>query len=221
MLFCVKSLCRRLIFLYNKKEMSKTDRSEYARAYYEANRERLRVYYQEYQARNRGHLKELGRKWREKNPNYQREWAKRNPGKVQEYNERQRRRMGMTPRTRQTPEERRARRRAWDRRLWGEVIAAYGAKCACCGEAELRFLTIDHINGERPEFPDLKPAKGKKRSSTNALYRWLKRKGWPKGFQCLCWNCNQSTRWGEKCPHTGSSGPPEPLKAVTSPLRSR
>jgi hypothetical protein len=30
-----------------------------------------------------------------------------------------------------------------------EVFAAYGAACACCGEREIKFLTIDHTNGGR------------------------------------------------------------------------
>jgi len=38
-----------------------------------------------------------------------------------------------------------------------EVYAALGgARCACCGEAGLPFLTIDHIDGPYNETPALK-----------------------------------------------------------------
>src|SRR5689334_23309544 len=36
-------------------------------------------------------------------------------------------------------------------RLRAEVIAAYGGKCACCGETEQKFLTIDHEEGTGAE----------------------------------------------------------------------
>lgn len=67
-------------------------------------------------------------------------------------------------------------------------------RCACCGEKELAFLTIDHIKGGGN--------KHKKRIGKGILfYRWLKRNNYPKGFQVLCMNCN----WGKYikgvCPH--------------------
>ncbi len=94
-----------------------------------------------------------------------------------------------------------ARERLYERRLWREAIEGYGGRCQCCQEGILRFLTIDHINGERPEFRDLKPTKGKNRAPAKTLYLWLKRNNFPPGFRVLCWNCNQATRWGEECPH--------------------
>ena len=90
---------------------------------------------------------------------------------------------------------------SYGRKLWLKCIEGYGGRCSCCGEQEIRFLTIDHINDERPEFPDLKPAKGKNRASTKTLYRWLIKKSYPEGFRVLCWNCNSATRWGRDCPH--------------------
>ncbi len=71
-----------------------------------------------------------------------------------------------------------------------------GYKCACCGETELIFLSIDHINNDGAEH---RKAIG---NSTYKLYKWLKENDYPKGFQILCMNCN----WGKKrnkgvCPH--------------------
>lgn len=83
------------------------------------------------------------------------------------------------------------------RRLKIEVITAYGGKCACCGVAELAFLTIDHIKG----------GGGRHRRMIGNLYRWLKRHGFPKGdFQCLCFNCNCGRKVnGGICPHKSAS----------------
>lgn len=81
-----------------------------------------------------------------------------------------------------------------------EVFKAYGgAICACCGEKELKFLCIDHINNDRPEQCK---EMGWKNPSADRLYSWLKRNKFPKGYQVLCWNCNRG-KWanGGICPH--------------------
>ena len=58
------------------------------------------------------------------------------------------------------------------------------AHCLHCGETKIAFLTIDHING-RKAWNHARKYKGK------VLYSWLKRNGYPPGFQVLCWNWNQ------------------------------
>ena len=81
------------------------------------------------------------------------------------------------------------------------VYMAYGGyKCACCGEQESKFLSIDHINNDG--------ARHKRESNIRAgeqMYRWLIRNGFPGGFQILCMNC----QWGKRnnhgiCPHKSS-----------------
>jgi len=86
--------------------------------------------------------------------------------------------------------------RSWQRRLKAEVLTAYGSVCACCGEANESFLTIDHIHrdgaGERAKLGGW----------GNHFYRWLKVQGFPQGrYRILCMNCNWATRNGESCPH--------------------
>jgi hypothetical protein len=82
-----------------------------------------------------------------------------------------------------------------------EVYRAYGGyRCVCCGETIPEFLTIDHINNDGAAHRKAITSKG--RSSSDALLHWLKRNGYPKGFQILCWNC----QWGKQkcggiCPH--------------------
>jgi hypothetical protein len=87
-------------------------------------------------------------------------------------------------------------RRRWEVR--DEVYRAYGGYCcACCGETEPTFLSIDHVNNDGAEH--------KRRENLvtgEQLYRWLRRNGFPNGFQVLCMNC----QWGKRnnngvCPH--------------------
>ena len=59
-------------------------------------------------------------------------------------------------------------------------------ECARCGYNNIDALCIDHIhnNGcyERKVF---------KISGGDKFYRWLKKRGFPSGYQILCFNCNQ------------------------------
>lgn len=73
-----------------------------------------------------------------------------------------------------------------------KVLDHYGQKCVCCGEAEERFLTIDHINNNGAEH--------KREMGNHDLYLWLVKNNFPEGFQTLCWNCNCGRRLG-LCPH--------------------
>jgi len=79
-----------------------------------------------------------------------------------------------------------------------DVYAAYGGyRCACCGETERHFLSIDHVNNDGAVHKrDCRLATGEQ------VYRWIKRNGFPSGFQVLCMNC----QWGKRnnggiCPH--------------------
>ena len=65
--------------------------------------------------------------------------------------------------------------------------------CACCKEKHIEFLTLDHINGRKSmnHKPSLKADK---------LCRTLKREGFPKGIQVLCWNCNSAKSDNGVCP---------------------
>lgn len=83
-------------------------------------------------------------------------------------------------------------------RLRDEAIMAYGGhKCACCGEIEPLFLTLDHINNDGCKWRE---ANKDHRGAT--LFRWLKRNNWPKGYQILCLNCNQGKHRNKGiCPH--------------------
>ena len=77
-----------------------------------------------------------------------------------------------------------------------EFVVAYGGKCSCCGESNRKFLTIEHLNG----------GGHKERQSeginTLTLLSRLKKRGWPKEYTVLCFNCNcGKNRNKGVCPH--------------------
>lgn len=81
------------------------------------------------------------------------------------------------------------------------MFAAFGARCACCGETEKIFLTLDHIKNDGASHRI--KLYGRRVGSTYALYRAIKREGFPKDrYQILCMNCNfGKQRNGGICPH--------------------
>ena len=94
-------------------------------------------------------------------------------------------------------------KRAYDKMRY-ECLSHYSGGepvCACCGEKEILFLHIDHINGNGAEHRrQLKKELGYYPGGNNLPY-WLKKNDYPDGFQVLCANCNLGKRTNEKCPH--------------------
>jgi len=67
-------------------------------------------------------------------------------------------------------------------------------KCACCGENNINFLTIDHINNDGNIQ--------RKSLKTPELTHWIIKNNFPEGFQILCYNCNLGkAHHGGICPH--------------------
>ena len=85
----------------------------------------------------------------------------------------------------------------FQRALKIELLTHYSSgppRCACCGEATLAFLSLDHINNDG--------AKDRKKGG-RSLYFYLKKNGYPKGIQVLCMNCNFGKKCnGGVCPHS-------------------
>ena len=82
--------------------------------------------------------------------------------------------------------------------LKNDVFEAYGGwKCACCGELERSFLTIDHMQNNGSQLR----REGVHGHSTQ-FYRWLKKSNYPIDFQVLCMNCQFGKRMNNNiCPH--------------------
>jgi hypothetical protein len=79
----------------------------------------------------------------------------------------------------------RERMRQYRIELKEEVFRHYGCgelKCARCGFEDVRALSMDHIDGSGSEHR-------KQLKSPNKFYPWLKKNGYPDGFQVLCMNC--------------------------------
>lgn len=80
------------------------------------------------------------------------------------------------------------------------------SKCACCGEAELVFLCIDHRNGGGTKHRKVvKPGQ--------RLYYWLRAqikelgiRAVRKEFRVLCYNCNAAHWILGYCPHRTPKG---------------
>ena len=76
-----------------------------------------------------------------------------------------------------------------------ELLAAYGGKCACCGETEPVFLSLEHKNGGGV-------AHRKRLGGGHAIWWELKRLNWPQEeYTILCHNCQRGTMRPEGCPH--------------------
>lgn len=102
---------------------------------------------------------------------YTREWRRKHADRIRQYN------------------------RDTHRRLREEVLAHYGGRCACCGEAQYEFLALDHLDGGGAA--DRRAAAGQNKH----LWRWVKHQGLPAGFRVLCHNCNMAIGFYGHCPH--------------------
>ena len=68
--------------------------------------------------------------------------------------------------------------------------------CACCGENNYEFLTVDHIDGGGAQH-----RRENGYHPGNSTYSWILKNNFPEGFRILCWNCNSSRGVYGYCPH--------------------
>lgn len=78
-------------------------------------------------------------------------------------------------------------------RVFENVLSGYGNKCACCGEQNKEFLTLDHVNGGGAAHRKIRHQYG--------IYRDVINGGFPSNYRILCMNCNWATRYSMVCPH--------------------
>jgi hypothetical protein len=76
-----------------------------------------------------------------------------------------------------------------------KVYEHYGVRCNCCGESEVAFLTIDHVNNDGAKHRKEMCADG------YSIYAYIIRKNFPDDFQVLCRNCNWGKHSRKVCPH--------------------
>jgi hypothetical protein len=86
-------------------------------------------------------------------------------------------------------------------RLKYETLLAYGGiRCACCGETNIHFLSLDHVHNDG--FKDRPVINGRRKQLMG--YNVLRKQNFPNKdrFQVLCMNCNVGKRLnGGICPH--------------------
>lgn len=76
------------------------------------------------------------------------------------------------------------------------VLERYGNRCVCCGERELTFLTLDHVNNDGSDHRKWLKANSKD------LTQWIVDNDFPDTIQVLCYNCNLGRSLnGGVCPH--------------------
>jgi hypothetical protein len=88
-----------------------------------------------------------------------------------------------------------------------QYFSLYGAECVCCGERELEFLSIDHINGGGNEH--------RKSVGTIGVFAHAVKVGPDAGiYRTLCFNCNFARGHSKngRCPHEYAHGPLEGWK---------
>ena len=118
-----------------------------------------------------------------------------------EWNIKRRIRLKISPKFNGTKEEQKQRNREarnrYNKKLRLLIFNYYSnnkLECACCGEKEYGFLSLDHINGggntHRKEI-----------GFGTQLYCWIIKNNYPPIFQILCYNCNLSKGFLGECPH--------------------
>ena len=139
---------------------------EYAQMYRESHREGLKLYFRAY-----------NKSRRDKNKVYQKDWYLKHQTEVK---------ARVTSYRDSHKELIRLQNRAWHRKIRLEVLAHYSRtqtpRCTNCGVSDIDVLCIDHINGGGHEH--------RKIVGFANFYNYLRRNGYPEGFQVLCANCN-------------------------------
>jgi hypothetical protein len=86
----------------------------------------------------------------------------------------------------------------WYPKVKQDVLDMFGGKCACCGETEPGFLSIDHV------FNDGAEERRNGRGGGYVIGRRIINKALDKiRYQLLCYNCNMGKQFSGKgiCPH--------------------
>ncbi len=81
-------------------------------------------------------------------------------------------------------------------------VGAYGGCCNCCGESEIKFLTLDHVANDGASHRRSLSARGDNAGGGLTMYRLARKEGYPSKYQVLCFNCNLGKQHNKGvCPH--------------------
>ncbi len=89
--------------------------------------------------------------------------------------------------------------KSWRDNLKKIVYNHYGNSCACCGESNSIFLSIDHKNNDGSTHrKQVKPFQ----KASGCMYLWIINHNFPTDLQLLCYNCNRGKHYNKGiCPH--------------------
>lgn len=140
------------------------DKKKHNKEYYQRNKEKLKEYYNKYYQKNKEKINEYAKNYRQRNKERLKEYDKKNKEKKKEHN------------------------KEYNQKMKELVYNQYSngvIECACCGEKEIDFLSLDHIynNGGNHR---------KKIGGGNRVLSWAIKNNFPPIFQLLCMNCNHS-----------------------------
>lgn len=98
--------------------------------------------------------------------------------------------------------------RAKQKLLRMEVLRHYcggepHCQCPGCDIKRIEFLTLDHIRNNGAAHRREIAKKHGRNAGSGTVFLWIKRNGFPPGFQVLCYNCNCGKQYSGKgkCPH--------------------
>jgi len=167
-------------------------------------KEREYQYHKEHYIKNKEKIIARNKKWRENNPDWQKKYYEKNRERIiektREWYKKNRQRALMRKHQYDIKNKekihKREKERKWTLKL--NILTHYGGnppKCACCGETEIKFLSIDHIKGFGTRH------RNRVKDSGSEFYRWLLNNNFPEGYQVLCYNCNCAKGFYGVCPH--------------------
>lgn len=161
--------------------------------YYNKNKDKFHIYSKIYRNSHKDFIRELNKKYRNKNKDKVREiyriWRLKN---LDEIKRKQREYYYKVKKPNRIEENKRIRELRKKQRE--KIIQYYGAKCKCCGEEKIEFLTIDHINNDGAKHR-------KEIGGSSKILNWIIKNNFPKDFQILCFNCNLAKSIYGICPH--------------------
>ena len=158
-----------------------------SKEYYENNKERLLEAQKIYKQKNKVKLEAKRKEWKEKNPDYGKNYYQTHKTEHRQY-------MKKWYQNNKKLQSQKAR----DKRLKNKILiflhySENNLCCKCCGEKQLEFLTLDHINGGGNKHRKILRRKD--------LYIWVIDNNFPEIFTLLCMNCNWAKGQLGYCPH--------------------
>lgn len=189
------------------------NKTEYDKQRYARLKDKILLHCKEYYIKNKVKIKNGNNKWASKNREYLRRQSKKyylkTKDKKREYQTKNKEHINENHRERYSKKkiainifarnyykENKSHILQQRAELKYKVFKHYGNKCKCCGESNVLFFTIDHINNDGHLF------RKENKHTGSSIYSWITKNNYPKYLQLLCYNCNLGKARNKGiCPH--------------------